>query len=847
MGRWRLLLLGAAVAAAAFLAWRVAHDVGADGTDEGAATASDAPDAPEGPGPELRALATAEAARRQRLPGMALARHGAGSVTGRVARFVAGQGETPLADVVLELAASVDGHDLHAEGASAEDGTFTIAPVPAASGYVLRARHASYRDLVVGGLVVGDGRVTDAGTLLFGAPTTLAGAVVDGTGRPLSGALVSVEADRVRGGRIDLFRALRDLADGAGPLAQGRTAGDGTFALTGLPPGRYMVRVALGGYAGAFVSGVVVTADGDAAGVRVVLDPGAGFEGRVTDDAGRPVEGAAVVALPFRTERLEAYERHEARTGADGRYRLDTLADETTYFIEAVAAAHAPFGRLVTTKKVRALDFTLPGAGRVEGRVTDATNGAPVAGAEVVLVTGLVGAGAAPASVVADALGRFAFEHALPGPVVLLDARAPGYARGLVGYDAKAPRVVVAGQTLVLDLALPPGGVVRGTVRGEDGRPIAFASVSAWIPRSPIDGEVAVLTDPSGAYRLSGLRQETWRLTVTAPGWAPPVDDAATTVPVQDGQPEVVRDFVLRAGGVVAGRVTMRDGTGVGGLRVTVRPRDARALDGLVRELVAVTDRLGAYRVGGVPSGLDLVVEVVGPTGVTTRTDPFQLSGGEPKTVDVVLKPGARVLGRVVDVAGRPVERARVRFGHVEPEDLGRLDNSFRADDHLGPRTFVADAAGGFVCDDVPPGATILRVDADGFAPWFRRDLVVPAEGDLAGVTATLEGSKSVSGRVLAADTGKPVAGAWVFAVARLPKDAPDGGRVDPLVTLETGPDGAYVLGGLPPGPVDVAVSLSLGYKNAWQDPATARKEGVAAGSTGVDFRLVPLVDPAPK
>ena len=86
-----------------------------------------------------------------------------------------------------------------------------------------------------------------------------------------------------------------------------------------------------------------------------------------------------------------------------------------------------------------------------------------------------------------------------------------------------------------------------------------------------------------------------------------------------------------------------------------------------------------------------------------------------------------------------------------------------------------------------------------------------------------------------------------MFAVARLPKDAPDGGRVDPLVTLETGPDGAYVLGGLPPGPVDVAVSLSLGYKNAWQDPATARKEGVAAGSTGVDFRLVPLVDPAPK
>jgi hypothetical protein len=412
-----------------------------------------------------RALASAEAARRQRLPGMEVARHGFGRVTGRVARFVAGQGETPLADVVLEVAASVDGHDLHAEGASAEDGTFTIAPVPAASGYVLRARHASYRDLVVGGLVVGDGRVTDAGTLLFGAPTTLAGAVVDGTGRPLSGALVSVEADRVRGGRIDLFRALRDLADGAGPLAQGRTAGDGTFALTGLPPGRYMVRVALGGYAGAFVSGVVVTADGDAAGVRVVLDPGAGFEDRVTDDAAaRRRARPSSRAVPDRAaRRVRAARGGAARTAAIASTRSPTRRP-TSSRPSPPRAVRPPRD----DKKVRTLDFALPGAGRVEA-ITDATTGA--GGRR----RGGARDGARRRRRRAHVGGRgrprhFAFEHALPGPVVLLDAR-PEVPRGLVGYDAKAPRVVVAGQTLVLDLALPPGGIVRSTVRGETAGP----------------------------------------------------------------------------------------------------------------------------------------------------------------------------------------------------------------------------------------------------------------------------------------------------------------------------------------------------------------------------------------
>jgi hypothetical protein len=357
------------------------------------------------------------------------------------------------------------------------------------------------------------------------------------------------------------------------------------------------------------------------------------------------------------------------------------------------------------------------------------------------------------------------------------------------------------------------------------------------------DGEVAVLTDAQGAFRLVGLRPETWFVSVTAPGWASPVEDADVRVAMPEAG-DVARDFVLTAGGTLEGHVTTSERAPAAGVRVAVLARDARRFGARVRDLVVVTDGGGAYRIAGVPAAVDVVVEVVGPTGVTTRSDGLRVTAGERKTVDVVLRPGAKLVGRVVDAAGRPVERARVRFGHVEPEDLARLDNSFRADDHLGPRTYLADASGGFRCDDAPPGPVLLRVDAEGFAPWFRRDLVVPPEGDLAGISVVLDGAKSFSGSILAADTGKPFAGAWIFAVARGARgDNPDGGRVDPLVTMETGADGAYLLPGLPPGPVDVVVSLCLGYKNGWQDPS-GKREAVAAGSTGVDFRLVPVVDP---
>jgi len=795
-------------------------------------------------GDDLGAAARDEAGRLQRFPGMRLDRHGTGSIVGRVTAFVAGAGEKPLEGVTIDVVGVADGGEARAAGETDAEGAFHVAPVAALSGCVLRARHASYRDLVVRGLVVAEGRATDVGTLVFGRPTTLEGSVVDGAGRPVAGALVSVERDRSRNESIDLLRALRDIAEAPGPVATAQSEGDGAFLLRDLPPGRYLLRVTRAGHAAAFVGGVYVTADGDAASVRVVLDPGAGFEGRVLDEGGRGVDAATVVAVAVKAERADSFDRQETRSGPDGRYRLDTLTPGASYFLEAHRRDLAPLGKIVVARGVQPLDFVLAAGGRLEGVVTDAKSGAPLAQAEVLAVTGFVGAGTAPVSTVADASGRYAFEHVIPGPLVLLEVRATGYGPSGQGYDAKAPKQVVGGETLVVDVALSSGGVVAGTVRGDDGRPVAWASVAATQPGNRFGGETATLSDAHGAYRLLGLRWGAYVMAVTAPGWASPVEEADVRVEVSVASAEVARDFTLHAGAVVLGRITTPDGEGAAAAQVAVVAKDARTYGTRVRDLVGVADGSGAYRVAGAPAGLDLVLEATVSGGVKTTSAPFRAKAGESKTVDLVAKPGARIVGRAVTAAGRGLAGARVRYGHVEPEDLGRLRDSFRADEFLTGRTFRADDDGRFVCDRVPSGTTIVKVEADGFAAWFRKDLVVPADGDLVGVTATLDGALSIRGRVLSSDTGRGIAGAWVYATGKDVAGAPkDEGAVRPLVSAETGPDGGYLLEHLPPGAVDVVVWLALGYRTAWDDP-TCRRDGVSAGSPGVDFRLVSSASP---
>lgn len=794
----------------------------------------------------------------QGLPGLEGEVAGDGVLTGRVLLHLAGAGPRPLPGVrVMVLAArqrpgagaaaAAAGDDLGASTASAEPvetdeaGSFTFPRLRARVGYALVVRHAPYRDVVVKGLAVGRGRTTDVGDVLLGAPTTLTGEVVDAAGRPVAGAQVQVFADRGRPDHFDLRQGLFELQAAADPMAEAASQGDGSFAVKDLPPGRYLLRVSAPGYAAAFRAGVRVTTDERSGSARVILDPGAGWYGTVLDDERRGVADARVVAVAMPGFGVQRMDRVDVHAGPDGAYRLDTLVAGVRYFVEAWAEGRAPTGQVLVAEGVQRRDVTLTQAGRVEGTVTDRATGQGVADAQVTLLAGQAST-LSPVSTVSGADGRYVLPYVAPGPLLLFSVKALGYQSFGLGADGFGGRRVTAGETTVLDASVEKGGTVSGRVLSPEGRPVPYATVALVDPGRRWEGEESAVTDASGRYLVHGLHAGTWELRVTAAGYAPLVNEADVRVVVPPDLGEVVREITLAAGAAVEGLVKTPEGAPVAGVHVEVGASGNAQVRAGVRELAAVSDAAGGFRLLGVPAGVDVTLAAIHDDWVRTAVGPLRLSPGQQQQVTITLRAGATLPGRVVDANERPVKDARVRWGHIGPDEQGRADDdAFRADEVLGARVLRTDADGQFRIERLEPGATLLKVEREGFADWYRRDLVVAGDGVQPILTVRLVGALSIRGRVTAEAGGAPLPGMWVYAEESKPgPDAPaDPGHVRALVPAQTAADGTYVLDRLPPGRLKVVVWLPLGFQGQ-------TRRDVAAGSTGVDFQLVANPPPAP-
>ncbi|MEV6112617.1 MFS transporter [Streptomyces sp. NPDC052109] len=214
---------------------------------------------------------------------------------------------------------------------------------------------------------------------------------------------------------------------------------------------------------------------------------GTPVRGRVRGAGGAGVGRAAVTLVSLGGRQLG-----RAVAGDDGGYAVEAPG-EGTYVLVASADGRRPqAATVVVGARPVSYDLLLDGTSRLTGTVRAAHDGAPVAGA-VVVVTDV--RGEVLATVRTDGRGEFALTGLVPGTLTLA-VSAPG-------HRPLALPVEIDGTDLTrVEVELRPGARVRGTVRGAGG-PLGDARVTLLDAAGNV--VATTTTGDDGAYAFSDL------------------------------------------------------------------------------------------------------------------------------------------------------------------------------------------------------------------------------------------------------------------------------------------------------------------------------------------------------
>ncbi|HVR99794.1 MAG TPA: carboxypeptidase-like regulatory domain-containing protein, partial [Thermoanaerobaculia bacterium] len=590
----------------------------------------------------------------------------------------------------------------------------------------------------------------------------LSGRVVDADGRPVAGARV-----RARSQSMESVLQPGDL--------QAWSGADGGFRLQRLRTGRtYELAVDKEGFAPGSGLGEAAAPGSAAKPVRLVLSRGGTAFGKVVDESGRPVAGAAVeirpVYDPFQGN-IEDLERAvSAASKADGSFELRPLAPGS-FTLQARSPGFAPayvqgIEVPATEGRIDLGTVTLSPEAVIEGQVTD-PRGAPVAGAKVYADS------QPPPEIGPD--GRFRIGGLSPGTRVQVSAVAKGYATTrLEGLEVPL--------TAPLRIELQPLGKLSGRVLDPAGEPVAGAFVMVndeeW-PGTRGSGDAIGATDDQGRFQID-LEPGPVELSVQAEGyrrgsWRGEVPEKG------DARPAEIR---LERGATLEGRVLDAEGNPVGGADVSVSSGmgffEMMDLGGDRPD--ARSDGNGRYRLRGLETGVFQVLASASEGEATTSVS-FEVQPGV-NQLDLTLETGVEVAGHVRDDAGLPVAGAAVQLFSITAMN-GQFLDAISATD------------GAFHFPHVPDGTYQLMARKRGLAP-AHQDLEVAGQ-PLSALDVRLAAGGTITGRLLGLSPGD-LAGVRVTAYGES-----EGGEG------AVRQDGTYRIRELPPGEWTVDATLASG------------------------------------
>lgn len=454
----------------------------------------------------------------------------------------------------------------------------------------------------------------------------------------------------------------------------------------------------------------------------------------VTDHAGKPVEGAVVVALPaqnaYRPSGGLATEKvRSTLTGHEGKAQLESLpSGPWNVTVLARGFVTQPLRRVTSGP----LAVRLEKGGAVTGVVREGRTRRPVPGARVsvavsIAVTGGWNEDATRNEATTDAEGRFRLDGIGRTPAHLV-ARAPGFDRG--------EREARQGESV--EIFLFPGASLAGTVRDDDGRPVKGAVVRAEWDRSRI-APPSERTDARGEFLIPSLGPGEYTVVAREGGRAPGI----ATVLVES-EAAARAEILLSEGGFVTGRLVDPEGRPLAG-RLRLEVVDGQRLAASTSEGIAADAKAdGTFALGPLPLGA-LGIAVSAPRRAMRKVDATTTRRGTVDLGDIVLETGLAIRGRVRDREGNGLEGASVRARLQRPGERS-----------LGEAT--SEAGGEYILAGLGPGTYRLTAVLPGHATAYA---TAQAGGDP--VDLVMESGGEIAGRVVDA-SGQPAEDATLAA-----------------------------------------------------------------------------------
>jgi hypothetical protein len=598
--------------------------------------------------------------------------------------------------------------------------------------------------------------------------------------------LVTQQGQPVPGAWVVAAAAGEGVSKGGGwrpEFRVGRPAADGSLTLPRFDGERLQVSV--------FVPGRSEEIQPNFTGGTIRLQPAreTGLALQVVTPAGAPAEGLLV--------RAGNQAWPVGLTAADGTVRVPAREGK-----EVKLLLVAPDGRqhavtLDSSQKGGRQTVTLPSAVQVTGKVLDAATGKGLADAVLWVDT-------EPALLIrTNREGRYTV-MASAEDRASLEVRAAGFVPRRLTLSERE-----LGRGRAPAVALERAATLRGAVLGPGSKPLAGASVTAvhasalgprmFSPQDPVADRAA--SDAAGRFELHRLRPgEEYELRVSRPGFFP---EAKNAVIPSGGTKTAPVTVALRPACGIHGSIRDPQGQPVASAKVFLGPSQRPGREGAdPTEPVSESDAAGRFSLGESPAAeIDLEVRKAGYAPALRRTLRIGPSCGASFDVGrIVLTPGARLAGRVVNSRDEAVAGARVFLVDLAPSRQPRdaMLRERKPDTSTGPD-------GRFALADLPRGTPYdLLVEADGYLRAEVHGVRPPGRGP---VLVRLEPVAALRGRVID-EAGKPVSGAVVALNRRpgLPGDPDQRPTGEPLRrTVLSNGEGRFEIAVAPQGKVTLA------------------------------------------